>query len=142
MLGIETTRFGRLEVEENRVIHFPEGLLGFPERKKFIMLDHKPDSPFCWLQALDAPGLAFVLTNPFLVKKDYLQNLSKEEEVYFQGNGGDLIVFALVTIPPGRAEEMTVNLLGPLVIDVGTRTGRQVILAHADYNHRHLLMAD
>ncbi len=143
MLTIKSTRFGELEVDEKRAVHFPEGLLGFTERKDFVILDHKPNSPFCWLQSMDAPDLAFVMTNPFLVKDDYLGNLSPDEMAYFKTEKGrNIIVFALVTIPPGKVEKMTINLLGPLVIDAESRTGRQVILANSGYNHRHPLISN
>ena len=142
MLTINTTRFGELEIEENRVIYFPEGLLGFLEYKKYVILEHRSDSPFCWLQSVDLPNLAFVMINPFMVKNDYLEKLSPDEKQFFSNkNGDETIVFAIVTIPPGKVEEMTVNLLGPLVIDVKSRTGRQVILNNSGYNHRHPLIA-
>ena len=142
-MTIETTRFGKLEIEEGRVIRFPEGLLGFPENKDYVILEHKPDSPFCWLQSMDSPDLAFVMTNPFLVKNDYLENLSANEKGFFSSeNGGDIVVFVLVTIPPGQVEKMTVNLLGPLVIDSGSRIGRQVILANSGYDHHHPFNSD
>lgn len=138
MRKITTTRFGNVEIDEDRVIHFPEGLLGFPEQKHYALLEHTPASPFCWLQSMERPDLAFVLTNPFFVDNDYLKNLSTNEAALFQDpKGGEVSVFALVTIPPGKVEEMTVNLLGPLVIEEKTRIGRQVIIASAGYSHRH-----
>jgi flagellar assembly factor FliW len=143
MLSVQTTRFGTIEIEENRTIHFPEGLLGFPHRKDYIILEHKPGSPFCWLQSMDRPDLAFVVVNPFLVKTDYLEDLSPEERAFFtQKSKDDLIVFALVTIPRDDVEKMTVNLLGPLVIDVKSRHGRQVILANSGYPHRYPVMSN
>ncbi len=139
MRAIETTRFGRLEMEEGRIIHFPNGLLGFPANRDFVILEHKPNSTFCWLQSVDSPALAFVLTNPFLVQEDYLAGLSPaEKKVFGQGeDGSQRIVFALVTIPRGEPEKMTVNLLGPIVIDIVTKTGSQVVLADSGYSHRH-----
>ena len=142
MLTINTTRFGEMEINENRVIHFPEGLLGFLEYKKYVILEHKSNSPFCWLQSIDLPNLAFVVINPLMVKNDYLEKVFPDEKQFFSSeNGDDTIVFAIVTIPPGKAEEMTVNLLGPLIIDVGSKIGRQVILNNSGYNHRHPLIA-
>jgi flagellar assembly factor FliW len=139
MYAIETTRFGRIEIEKGRIIHFSNGLLGFPENKDFVILEHKPNSPFCWLQSVDTPALAFVLTNPFLVQKDYLEGLPSAEKMIFgpNENGNRKIVFALVTIPHGEPEKMTVNLLGPLVIDLAVKTGSQVVLADSGYSHRH-----
>ena len=142
MLTIKTIRFGKLEIDEGRTIHFMEGLLGFPEQKDYVILEHKPGSPFSWLQSMDAPELAFVITDPFLVKDDYVEDLSPDEKNFFTNENGDnIIIFALVTIPPGQVEKMTVNLLGPLVIDIKARTGKQVILANSGYNHRYPLVS-
>jgi flagellar assembly factor FliW len=138
MDSIETTRFGRVEIEQSRIIHFPSGLLGFPENKDFVILEHKPNSPFCWLQSVDTPALAFVLTNPFIVQGDYLEGLSPAEKKIFSSgdNGHQKIIFVLVTIPQGEPEKMTINLLGPLVIDLAAKTGTQVVLADSGYSHR------
>lgn len=138
MLTINTTRFGELEIEEKRVIHFPEGLIGFPGQKKFVFFEHKPGSPFGWLQSVENGDLAFVTIDPFLIEQDYLGDLTKEERALMQPDpSGKALVFALVTIPPGNPEKMTANLLGPLVIDTESRQGRQVILANSGYNPRH-----
>ncbi len=137
---LKTTRFGEIEIDESRVINFPEGLIGFPEDKKYIVMEHKPDSPFMWLQSLTSPGLAFVIMNPFQVYPAYLKDISPEEEKALKpGNNEEVMVFAIVTIPNGRATESTVNLMGPVVIDSEERKGKQVILANSGYNHRHPL---
>lgn len=138
MPSIETTRFGSVEVSEHMIVHFPNGLLGFPEEKNYIFLEHRPDSPFMWLQSLDRPDLAFVLTDPFWVKKDYLKDLSPAEKRLFQGeSGGEVQVFVLVTIPRDRVREVTVNLLGPLVLEVDHRVGRQIVLPSTGYSTRY-----
>ena len=140
MKNIKTTRFGEIEIDESRMIHFPDGLLGFPDRRDYIILEHKPGSPFLWLQSMTVPDLAFVMANPFLIKPDYLENLSPEEEALFKQEGDrEIIVFALVTIPPGEADKATINLLGPIVIDSVSRKARQVILANSVYSHCHPL---
>jgi flagellar assembly factor FliW len=136
MKKTDTSRFGKIEFDETQALSFPEGLLGFTEYKEYILLEHKPGSPFMWLQSLESPDLAFVITNPFLIKKDYLENLSPEEEALIQQEN-DIIVFSLVTIPHGKAEETTINLLGPIVIDTKTRQAKQVILANSGYSHCH-----
>lgn len=136
MKNIKTTRFGEIEIDESRAIQFPDGLLGFPEHKDYIILEHKPGSPFLWLQSISVPGLAFVMINPFLVKNDYLNDLSSEEEALFkQKKDNEIVVYALVTIPNGKAGTATVNLLGPIVIDPASRSARQIILANSGYSH-------
>jgi flagellar assembly factor FliW len=138
MKKIKTTRFGEIEIDESKAVHFPTGILGFPEHKDYILLEHKPGSPFVWLQSITNPDLAFVMTNPFLIQSDYLEDLSPEEEALFKHDDEkDIMVFALVTIPQGEAAKATVNLLGPIVIDIESGNARQVILANSGYSHCH-----
>jgi flagellar assembly factor FliW len=142
MTKINTTRFGEIEVEEKLIIRFPDGLIGFPDLKRFTLLEHKPGSPFMWLQSLDDPDLAFVVMNPLLVKADYLQDAVPQDCETIAGEGGDKdpIVLAIATIPHGEARKMTVNLQGPLVIDIEAQIGRQIILATPGYSTRHTIM--
>jgi flagellar assembly factor FliW len=135
MNTIKTTRFGEIEVEESKAIHFSEGLPGFHDKKDFIILEHKPGSPFLWLQSLNAPDLAFVMINPFLMKSDYLQDLSPEEEALLKDEDDEIMVFSFVTIPRGEVHKATVNLMGPIVVGARTRKAKQVILANSGYSH-------
>ena len=137
---IKTTRFGEIDIEESKVIYFPEGLIGFPEDKKFFVIEHKPNSPFMWLQSLTTPELAFVVINPYQVFPGYLKEISREEEDMLKpGDNDTVIIVAIVTIPNGRITESTVNLMGPVVIAPKEKIGKQVILANSGYSHRHPL---
>ena len=141
-MKIVTTRFGEIEIDKNLAIHFPVGLPGFPEQKDFAILEHKTGSPFCWLQSLTHPDLAFVMTDPQILVPDYLSDLSPEEKYYLhqEDNKEDIVIFALVTIPPGKPQEATVNLLGPIRVNTKSGIGKQVILSNSGYNHRHPLI--
>jgi flagellar assembly factor FliW len=78
------------------------------------------------------------MASPLLVKEDYLESLPEKEKSFFHSESeDDIAVFSLVTIPVGDVEKMTINLTGPLVIDVGAKTGKQVILSESGYDHRH-----
>ncbi len=137
---IKTTRFGEIEIDENRAIHFSEGLIGFPEDKDYVVMEHKPGSPFMWLQSLTSPGLAFVIMNPFQVYPDYLKEIPSEEaDMMKPGKDENVMIFVIVTIPGGKSEQSTVNLMGPVVIAPDEKVGRQVILANSGYNHRYPL---
>jgi len=139
---IKTTRFGEIEVDEGRSIHFKDGLPGFSDARDFVILEHKPGSPFMWLQSMDTPDLAFVMINPFLLKSDYLQDLTPEEETLMKAeNDEEIIVYSLVTIPRGHVEKATVNLMGPIVIGSASRNAKQVILANSEYSHCHPMIS-
>ena len=141
MLTVSTTRFGDILIEEDRVIHFPDGLLGFPDQKAFIIQQHKPGSSFYWLQSVALPYLAFVIINPFLGEKDYLQELPPSDQQYFDGiEDGRTLALALVTIKPESVPPLTMNLVGPVIINLETRTGRQVVLSSTRYTCKHPLI--
>ena len=70
-MDVRTTRFGLVAIAEDRVISFPKGLLGFSECTRFCLLEPGADACFFWLQSLDEPGLAFVITAPSLFVPDY-----------------------------------------------------------------------
>ncbi|MBI5590645.1 MAG: flagellar assembly protein FliW [Deltaproteobacteria bacterium] len=141
MLTVSTTRFGDILIEEDRVIHFPEGLLGFPDQKAFIIQQHKPGSFFYWLQSINLPYLAFVIINPFLGEKDYLKELPPSDQLYFNGiEDGHTLALALVTIKPESVPPLTMNLVGPVIINLENRIGRQVVLSTTRFSCRHPLV--
>ena len=141
MVTVATTRFGEIDIEEDKVIHFQDGLLGFQEQKNYIIQQHKPGSAFYWLQSIELPGLAFVIINPFLGEKDYLKKLPSSDLEYFDGiEDGRTLVLAMVSIRPESEPPLTMNLVGPLVIDLQTRIGRQVILSSTVYSCKHPLV--
>ena len=137
-MSFVTSRFGEVEVSTSQVIHLPQGVLGFPGHKNFALLVHKPDSPFFWLQSVDDPELAFIVMNPQLIMPDYVAHLAKEDRQDLHLEGEEpLVIYGLVTIPMGNPAEMTINLLGPLVINPSVRVGKQVVMSRSTYSHRH-----
>jgi len=143
MEQVKTTRFGDVDISEHRPISFPLGLPGFPDQKRFVLMEHKPGSPFMWLQSADSPNLAFVVMDPFLIQSNYLQDLPpRDREMVLGKTDTPPLVLTIVNIPHGAPREMTVNLLGPLVIDAEARTGKQVILAGSAYQTRHPVLPE
>lgn len=130
-ITIQTTRFGAMIIDKKRIIHFPNSLLGFPEQKNYIIFEHKQGSPFLWLQSTTAPHLAFVIINPYLIKQDYLQNIG-QKKLFEEIKKGKLVIFAIVTIDANNP--ITMNLMGPIIIDIDAHIGEQMILADSGYN--------
>ena len=137
---IETKHLGSLEVAEEKVITFPQGLYAFEDKKRYVLLENEdPENPLWWLQSLDDPNLAFVLINPFLFKPDYEFELSSEDVTELAlHNPEEAVVFCLVVIPP-EIKKMTANLLAPLVINARLKKGKQLVLLQKNYTTKHLV---
>jgi flagellar assembly factor FliW len=140
---IETKYFGALEVAEDKVITFPQGLFAFEEKKRYILLENQDrENPLWWLQSLDDSNLAFVLINPFLFKPDYEFELSAEDvkELSLE-NPQEAAVFC-ITVIPQEVKKMTVNLLAPLVINAKLKKGKQIVLLQKNYTTKHLVLEE
>jgi flagellar assembly factor FliW len=125
-----------MEFPQESVITILEGIIGFPSLIKYVLLQRPNDAPFYWLQSLDDPTMALVLVNPALFKADYAPKLPASLSEELKAEEGDITLFAIVTIPPGRPQDMTANLLGPLAINPKSRLARQVVLDDGLYTHR------
>jgi flagellar assembly factor FliW len=127
-----------IEIAEDRVITFPRGLLGFPDKTRFCLLEPGEDACFFWLQSLDDPSLAFVVTDPSLFVKEYSVPIRPEQMADLGLDRlEDAQVFVIVNKVDGA---LTGNLQGPLVINTLTRGGEQLVLAEKRWTTRHSLM--
>jgi len=132
-LQIETSRFGKIDIDESKIIFFTSGILGFPEAKRYILLPH-PNSPFFWLQAVDVPDLAFVIIDPKVFFPDYNPRIPPEakKELHIKDDD-EICILNIVTIPKDKPEEMTVNLLGPIIVNVSRKLAKQIVLDSRRY---------
>lgn len=137
-MNLETTRFGNVEIEDDRVITFPSGMLGFSSYSKFVLLQPDEQGVFFWLQSTEAPDLAFVVTDPALWIPDYQANIRKDqmEELGMS----ELAEAQVLVIVNKRDDVITSNLQGPLVVNVQGRTGMQLVLADKRWSTRHELL--
>ncbi len=138
-MNLSTSRFGTIDVQEEQIIHVPSGMIGFPDSQRFTLLEHKKGSPFMWLQSVDDGALAFVLMDPLLFKPDYQIKIEAEDREVLKltdaSNG--ILTLVVVNISPREPFEVTANLLGPLIINMQKRLGRQIALSNPQYSHRH-----
>jgi flagellar assembly factor FliW len=126
---IQTERFGAVSVDEASVLTFVQPILGFDSLKEFALFDHDEDSPFKWLQSLEDPTLAFVVTNPTLFGHNYEFNLPQDAcSVLNIQRAEEAQVLTLVTVPEENPLHMTANFLGPIVFHNDTRQAMQLIL--------------
>ena len=139
-MKVKTTRFGEIDVPEGEVVHLPSGLIGFPELKQYVLLDHEKESPFKWFQSLEDGAIAFVLIDPLLFNPEYVAEVADAElaELDVQTEE-DLVISVIVTVP-SNPQNMTANLKAPLIFNLKNRRGKQVILNTSSYTTRHNIM--
>jgi flagellar assembly factor FliW len=131
---IQTTRFGTVNIDESRLITFPKGLLGFPRYKQFALLEPGENSCFLWLQSVETPELAFVVTDPSLFVSSYRVPLKPDQ---MQELGMHSLDEAQVFVIVNKREHLlTGNLQGPLVIHVQNRLGAQLVLSERRFTTR------
>jgi flagellar assembly factor FliW len=126
----QSSRFGTFEVNDDTLLVFPSGILGFSECTQYVILDHDTDAPFKWLQCVEEPQLAFVILDPAFFNPDYRIELSLDAMIEIQKQDGDeLSVVTILTIPSDDPAAVTANLRGPLVMNHRTRLCKQLVLS-------------
>lgn len=134
-MKFRTTRFGEIDFSEEVIMRFPEGVLGFPESQRYVLLEHSAEgSPFRWLQSLDNPDLAFIVIDPFQVAPAYRFEIDVDtERIIGTSEPASCALMAIANIPHDAPLSMTANLKAPLMVNVENRRGRQVILSSNIY---------
>ena len=144
-LKVDTTKFGPITVDEQKIIIMPFGMLGFPDEKRYVIVQHKEDSPFFWYQSVDDPSLAFVITSPFFFVPDYsvslddaINQMSWDDEKIEQ----KIELYVVVNIPNGAPNKMTANLIGPILVNTESFQALQMVVTDSPYSHRFPLLKD
>jgi len=136
-----TDRFGDIDVPDERMLSFPDGLPGFPNARRFTMVEVPESDAFFWLQSLDDPSLAFLAAVPWPFFPNYEPELSEpDQEALELTAAGDALVLCLLTVHR-EERNVTANLLGPVIVNERTRVGRQVVLAESSWPVRAPLQA-
>ena len=136
---VQSTRFGELEVAEEQIMDFPEGLLGFPDEKKFALMEYKPESPFYILQSMADPDLTFLMINPFAFFNDYDFHMDDAlmAEIGLTADNPPT-VFNIATVRD-KIENMTVNLAGPVLVNIRDRKAAQWVIEKTQFPTRYPL---
>ncbi|MCR2048757.1 flagellar assembly protein FliW [Acetatifactor muris] len=135
-MKINTKLFGEIEISEDKILIFQDGIIGFPELKRFALLHDEErgnEAGIRFLQSLDEPGFAMPVMNPLVVKPDYDPEVDDE---LLAGAGkitpDNLLVLVTVSIP-GDLTQMSVNLQGPFVINIEEHKACQIIVDNGNY---------
>lgn len=128
-ITVRSTRFGEFEVPAATIIEFPRGIIGFPSCRQYIMLEHR--EPFCWLQSIDEPSLAFVVVDGMGMVEHYDKKVPLMDPHCDFKADDEFAVLLIVTIRPDP-HETTANIKAPVFINLRNRCGVQVIYDNPD----------
>lgn len=138
MLTVQSSRFGELSVPADSVIEFPQGVIGFPDHKDYIMIEHKP--PFCWLHSVTDPNLAFVVVDGLEFGENYKPAPPIGDENIELQEGDEFAILVIVTVRPDPTMT-TANLKAPVFVNLNNRKGVQIIFDNPKLTTRFPLWA-
>ncbi len=121
---------------EDKVLHFHDGIPGFPHLKRFIIVEFREDGAFQQLQSVDEVDVAMIVCVPWLFFPDYTPVVGEVEQAQLElESPDDAILFVPVSVDADTGE-VALNLLGPFVVNSTTRRGAQLVLTGSDYEAR------
>ncbi len=136
MRSVHSELLGEIRVREEDVLTFEQGLLGFPMCREFLLVPVTREGTW-WLQSAEYPSLAFLVVDPFMFYPEYALELNTGElELLSAADPSDVLVLGIVTLPQLAEEGCTVNLQGPVAVNLRERTGMQVAMADAKFGVR------
>ncbi len=135
---IETQYFGAIEYEEADLFQFPYGIYGFEDYKNFLLIpfDQNNTSIYC-LQNLEDSQLSFIVINPYHVDKDYTPNVSDEDKKTVHIKEDTNVTFLNICTIKDPLPNSTINMRCPLLINLDSRCGKQILLEEEQYTMRH-----
>ena len=135
-MKINTRIFGEIDIEEEKILTFDKGIIGFPDLRLFTLIHDEEvgaNAGIRYLQSMDEPGFAMPVMDPLVVKPDYDPEVNDE---LLSGlgelNQDNILVLVTVSVPSDLTK-MTVNLQGPIVINADERKAAQIIVDSSEY---------
>ena len=143
MRKVNTLRFGEVEVAEDKVVHFADGIPAFEDEHEFVIVPYDEESPYVFLQSLTTPDLAFLMTVPFIFFPDYEFEIDDENQNKLElTRQEDMLIYTLLTINGGKVKDMTANLMAPVVLNTANMQARQIVLDRSSYTTKHRLFPE
>ncbi|HSQ42931.1 MAG TPA: flagellar assembly protein FliW [Fibrobacteraceae bacterium] len=130
------------EYTDEDIIHFTTGLPGFENLRSFLLTMNPEHEPFVWLSSVENTQIRFLMVNPMLFRPDYAPKMNKEQIADLRiAEKEDLLLFVIVTLNPNHRLS-TVNMAGPVLINIKEKLGKQVILDDGKYSIREMMMPE
>jgi flagellar assembly factor FliW len=129
------TRFGTVDYDPANLLHFPAGMIGFPTLHNFIVMPNKKEGPLFWIQSIDDPDIAFVLTDPSNFFPSYQVVPDETERNYLKiTDEAECFTLSVVTVPPDQ--KITLNLTAPILFSPETNRAIQIILENTEFQSK------
>lgn len=142
-MKIKNTRLGNLEIDKDKVIHFPKGIPGFEKLRQFILLPVEGTKQMQWLQALEDHAIALLVIDPFIYFKGYEINIPQNDVEKLEiKDHSETLVLTTITIPRDNPAGTTANLVAPIVINTRLKKAKQLILTGTPYFTKHRLFPE
>ncbi len=131
-MNIPSVIFGDIEIDEQTIYSFENGIPGLRGMKRYAIVESEEMAPFRWLQSCDPPYLSLMIIDPMTIDADYHVPVNREHmEQVGKGEAEDYFAMALVVVPEDP-KQMTANLLAPLLFNLKTRKAMQIVLEGAN----------
>ena len=142
-MKILTRKFGEINIEDNKILNMPDGLPGFENFTKFVILEDPKTAPLCWFQSAEEPNLCIIVMNPFLFMPDY--SIDTKDFIECRGwadvTPEDLAIYVVVNVSQrDTGTRITANLMGPLLINPKINEVVQVVISDTTYSHQHNIL--
>jgi flagellar assembly factor FliW len=137
VMKIRTTRFGEINVDENNLIYFANGLIGFENLRQFCTLNREHNNYFWWLQSVENGDIAFLITEPHNLTPNYDPTLTREDLRTIQADDVNELEFGVILTVPDDPRETTANLLAPIAFNMSKNVASQIVLKDQSYPFRH-----
>ena len=137
---VVSSRFGKIKFREKEIISFSKGIIGFSDKKNYVLLELEEYKPFKWLHSIDDANLAFVLIDPFVFFSGYLIKPGPEDLTELEENDlKELKIYVIVTLSSDPSQT-SANLIAPLIFNFKRNLGKQIVLLKSPYSTRHFLL--
>ena len=137
-MQFETAKFGQIEIDPECILLLPHGLIGFEQHRHWVLLSDAESDAVGWLQSLRDPQTAFLVATPQRFVPDYRVRVSREEFETLPWSSEDKTI--AVAIVNKHADDFTINLKSPVLINLDRCIGRQVVVLD-DQPLQHLISA-
>ena len=135
-MEITTRVFGKIEIDDDKIIHFPSGIIGFPDMTDFALVydeEKGKDTPIRWLQSLQEVDFALPVMDPLLAVNDYNPEVEDDYLIPLgEMKADDTLVLVTVTVPQDLTK-MSVNLQAPIIINADTKKATQIIVNYQSF---------